>query len=58
MKKKNGEEEKWKRQPFKVKATYMNIYVDILYTNHSEKGDGDSRDLKPVRSTALHTDRG
>ncbi len=28
------EEAQWKTQPFKVKATYMNIYSDIWYTNH------------------------
>lgn len=47
----------WKRQPLKVEATYMNIYLNIWHTNLQEKGGGDSGDLM-ARSTALHTDQG
>lgn len=36
----------WKRQPSKVKVTYMNNYVDVCCTDHREERDGDSRDLK------------
>lgn len=48
----------WKRPPSKVKVTYMNNYVDVCCTDHREKRDGDSRDLKVGRSAALHTDQG